>query len=82
MTLPSEELRAIKNTREFLRELLQVKAKDLRVGWIRERVCRLLSHYPWDLHIEARYDDVCECGIDKQWCRCDRASNPTEGDPS
>jgi len=73
MTLPSEERATLKRVHEFLRELQTIKAKDLRVGWLRERAGSLLRHYPWDLHIDQRYADVvcAECGKDLQWCECD-----------
>ena len=76
MTLPSEERRALKYVYEFLRDLLTIKAKDLRVGWIRKRASDLLRHYPWPIHIDERYADVvcAECGKDLQWCRCDNES--------
>jgi len=70
MTMPHEELRTLKYAREFLRELLNPKLTPRVPKAIRQRASSLLRHYPWDLHLEARYaDDVCEHGEPRIFCR-------------
>ena len=71
MTLPSESLRAVKRTREFLREISTGKA--MRVTELREKARSCLHHYPFDCHLDERWaDDVCEHGDMRVWCRkCD-----------
>ena len=68
MTLPSEQVGALKRTREFLREILNGARMPTKV--LRDKAYSCLRHYPWDLHIDQRWDDdVCEHGEDRQWCR-------------
>jgi len=72
MTLPSEEVSALKRTHEFLRELLTGPRLPMKV--LRDKAYSCLRHYPWDIHINERWsDDVCEHGTDRQWCpKCDK----------
>jgi hypothetical protein len=82
VTLPSEEVRSIEITREFLRWFLTAKAKDLKIKDLRERAARCLHHYPFQIHVEERWDDVChDCKTDKQWCRCktDKCKKGSDG---
>lgn len=48
MTLPNEQLRAIKNTRKFLLDLLSAKKTPRIPREIRQRAYQLLNHYPYD----------------------------------
>ena len=76
MTLPSEEIRALKQTREFMRKILTMRVTDFRKmsrdqfeEW-RQGAYSCLKHYPFDLHIDERWaDDVCEHGADRRWCK-------------
>ncbi len=51
MTLPNERTRAIINTREFLRRLLDPKKTPKIPKAIRREAYYLLKHYPWDLDL-------------------------------
>lgn len=51
MTLPDERIRAIKNTREFLRRLLDPKATPKVPKSIRTEAYWCLRHYPGDLYL-------------------------------
>jgi len=57
MTLPREELNSLKNTRDFLRMLINSNLGTIRkdARGIREHAGRLLRHYPWDMHLEDMY---------------------------
>jgi len=69
MTLPSESLRALSITRDFLRSLLDPKATPRVPRKVRDAAGRCLRHYPWQMHLERRWaDDVCEHGNDRRWC--------------
>lgn len=52
MTMPNERTRAIQNTREFLRDLLDPKKIPRIPREIRRRAYRCLKHYPGDLYLE------------------------------
>lgn len=52
MTMPNERYRAVKYTREFLRDLLDPKKTPKIPKYIRERAYSCLRHYPWDLYME------------------------------
>ena len=68
MTLPSEEVRALQMTREFLRDILHGPRMPTMI--LRQRAGSCLKHYPWDIYIQKRWlDDVCEHGKDRQFCR-------------
>ena len=58
MTMPNEELRALKQTHEFMRWLLSVKKVDLvnmPINDLRKQVYYCIKHYPFD------------CVLDKIW---------------
>ena len=59
MTLPSEELQALKNTRELLRFLIQSNLTTIRkeARVIRERARRCLKHYPWDMYLDDMWEE-------------------------
>ena len=59
MTLPTEELMALKRTRKFLLSILERNLTELRkdAREIREEAGRCLRHYPWDMTIEALWED-------------------------
>ena len=52
MTMPNERAKAIENTREFLRSLLDPKKTPKVPKTIRNQAYWCLRHYPWDLHIQ------------------------------
>lgn len=52
MTLPDERTRAIHNTREFLRSLLDRRETPRVPMEIRLKARALLKHYPWDFDVE------------------------------
>ncbi|MBD3261038.1 MAG: hypothetical protein GF334_05050 [Candidatus Altiarchaeales archaeon] len=58
MTLPVEELSALKRTREFLRDMLGSNLTTIRKNAreIRERAGRCLKHYPFDMHIDSVWE--------------------------
>ena len=66
MTMPSQEVYALRRTRDFLRRLIaekRIPQKELKA-----EALSCLHHYPWDMHINERWsDDVCEHG-DRRWC--------------
>jgi hypothetical protein len=57
VTLPDEELRAIKETRKFLLDLSDRTEKRIPSA-TRARARRCLRHFPYDVVIEDRYPDV------------------------
>ena len=68
MTLPSEQVYAINNTREFLRELSSGPA--MKVSVIRARARSCLRHYPPDYILLQKWQDtVCTHGHDREFCR-------------
>lgn len=48
MTLPSERFRAVLNTREFLKDLLDPKKTPRVPRKIRHQAYWCLRHYPWE----------------------------------
>lgn len=52
MTVPSERYRAVKNTQDFLRDLLDPKKTPKVPKYIRTRAYWCLRHYPWDMYME------------------------------
>lgn len=54
MTLPDEELWALKRTHEFLQEIIQMKLGDIRKNsrGLREKARVCLRHYPYDFILE------------------------------
>ena len=78
MTLPSEEHYTLtKKVPEFLRYLLTLRSKDLRIKDLRMRASNCLHHYPYKFHIDKRYSDaVCEHDNDRVWCqKCKEVNN-------
>lgn len=63
MTLPDERYRALVNTREFLRSLLDPKKTPRVPKAIRKEAYYRLKHYPRDLDLE-RLADSCPEVID------------------
>lgn len=57
MTTPSEELSAIRATRQFLVDLLDREAtpSPIPATWLRGRAYRLLKHFPWPGNVEEAY---------------------------
>ena len=58
MTLPNEELRALKQTHGFMRWLLSVKKMDLinmPIDDLKKEVYHCIKHYPFD------------CVLDEMW---------------
>jgi len=55
MTLPLEELRAIRDTRDWLRRV--ASDRTYRPGWkeLRSMAYRLLRHYPWPSAVTDTY---------------------------
>ena len=67
--MPHEEVRALRQTRDLLRDLIQPYATPRVPKVIRDRAARCLRHYPFDCHIVNRWaDDVCECGDSREFC--------------
>lgn len=52
MTMPFERYRAIEQTREFLRSLLDPKQTPKVPAQIRRQAASCLRHYPWSLYVE------------------------------
>ena len=68
MTLPSEEVRALRITRDFLRDILRGPRAPQKE--MRQRAASCLRHFPFDYTITKRWaDEVCEHGTDRQFCR-------------
>lgn len=55
MTLPYEEARALNNTREFLRSLLDPKQTPRVARKIRHEAYWCLRHYPWPTRVDELY---------------------------
>lgn len=51
MTLPHEEFNSVKNTRQFLAQLLL--KKPLAPKWVRDQARCLLKHFPWTFNGES-----------------------------
>lgn len=63
MTLPDERIAAIKNTREFLRQLLDPKKTPRIPSEIRRQAYWCLRHYPADMYLHEvlkNYEDYDE----------------------
>lgn len=58
MTLPFERSRALVNTREFLRSLLDPRKTPRVPMAVRQQAASCLRHYPWDLDIEAAAEEL------------------------
>jgi hypothetical protein len=70
MTLPNEEVNALRRTRDWLREL--ATSKRMSQSEIKRKCWGVLKHFPPDHRIEKLYqDEVCfECGQDNRFCMC------------
>jgi hypothetical protein len=55
MTIPTEELRTLKSTREYLSELVTKRLKDIKPREVREMAGMLLRHYPFECYLEKMY---------------------------
>lgn len=58
MTLPDERTRALINTRDFLRRLLDPKLTPKVPRAVRDEAYRCLRHFPWNLHIDDAAESV------------------------
>jgi len=69
LTLPSESLRAVKRTREFLRSILTENRRPQFA--LKELASSCLRHYPFDFNLDKYWsEDVClEHGNDRIFCR-------------
>ena len=68
MTLPSESLRAVKQTREFLRSILTENRRPQFA--LKELASSCLRHYPFDFNLDKYWSEhVCEHGNDRIFCR-------------
>ena len=79
MSLPDENVRALKRTHEFMRDILTMRVSDFRKmkkeefeRWRREAYY-CIKHYPFDCEIDQKWsDEVClACGQDKRWHKMD-----------
>lgn len=52
MTLPHERYRALIQTEQFLKALLNPKQTPKVPKAIRQQAARCLKHYPWNLYLE------------------------------
>jgi len=54
MTIPTEEVNALKITRDFLRSILHKNLTEIRkdAKMIRGEAYRCLRHFPWDMVID------------------------------
>lgn len=70
MTMPSEEVRSLSQSRQFLRDLLDPSKTSRVPRAVREQAIHCLHHFPFECHIEQRWaDDVCKCGKDREFCK-------------
>lgn len=51
MTMPDERTRALRQTREFLQELMDSERTPAVPDEVRRQAKRLLRHYPLDMHL-------------------------------
>ena len=79
MTMPSEEVWALKNARDFLRALLM--GPRLPMKELRKQAYDCLRHYPCPSTIDRRWrDKVCRHGKDIEFCReCIKNKAKTSG---
>jgi len=59
MTIPSEELNALKQTYEFLNKLAQIK-HPVKVVELRREALRCCKHYPFITNLEKMYEPLIE----------------------
>jgi hypothetical protein len=57
MSLPFEEVYSLKRTRDFLREILTMKAKDVKITELRAEAYSCLRHFPFDLVIDDLWEE-------------------------
>jgi hypothetical protein len=57
MTLPSERYNAVRQTRDFLRQLLDLKVTPRVPKNIRNQARALLKHYPGDMYLKDIFND-------------------------
>ena len=78
MTLPHEQVFALKRSHKFLQSILTMRLCDFRKmkkdefqAWKNEAYYAS-KHYPYDHEIDNRWsDDVCKkCSDTKTWCKC------------
>jgi hypothetical protein len=55
MTLPEQELAALKRARRFLFDLLDPKVTPRVPRAVRDRASRCLRHFPYEVILEERY---------------------------
>jgi hypothetical protein len=60
MTIPVEELAALKATRRFLFDLLDPKATPRVPRAVRHRASTCLRHYPYSVILDERYEKLIE----------------------
>lgn len=58
MTLPQEEVNSLNATRAFMYDLLNPAATPRVPREVRERARRVVKHFPFEVHVRARYPDV------------------------
>lgn len=58
MTLPQEEVNSLNATRAFMYDLLNPVATPRVPREVRERARRVVKHFPFEVHVRARYPDV------------------------
>lgn len=67
MTMPSEQVSALKRTRDFLRSILLEPRRPQFA--LKAEACSCLRHFPFDYVIDDKWsDEVCVHGEDGQWC--------------
>ena len=58
MTLPQEEVNSLNATRAFMYDLLNPVATPRVPREVRERARRVVKHFPFEVHVRARYPAV------------------------
>lgn len=64
MTMPSERINSLRNTKEFLVRLLNPKETPRVPKKIRKDAYWCLRHFPWECNIET-CEKKCKCGVFK-----------------
>ena len=65
MTLPIERTNAVKNTEQFLKDLIDPKQTPRVPKYVREQARRCLKHYPLDYDMERAAESAPEIFGDK-----------------
>lgn len=75
MTMPYEEVTALKRSRKWLRHLLTAPRMTLKE--LRDGSYSCLRHYPPDYTIDEKWsDEVCEHGDDRRFCnKCEKVGD-------